>query len=311
MKFPLSLLVAFSLALVPTIAASEEPAEDVAAASEISQAEFFVEGLAPVRKSGPYDVTIVYFMDYQCPSCRQYTPDVARVLEEDRRVRVIYRDTPLLGPRSDDAARAAIASNFQGRHEAFHHALMLTKGPLDEIAIRAAAQKAGVDWSRLQRDLASRGDEIDMVIARNFELAIATGIHGTPAFIVGERQTSGALDYKLLKAEIADARKTNAERRPSAKTDVEEPGDVVPARTEKGRAKPIDDRGGERSAGPIFRPAQSEGKALASSTEGTNAGRAGLVFWLVAALLALVASAAAWKWARAGGKSRPTASTKA
>lgn len=174
---------------------------------EISKESFFEEGLAPVRKSGTYDVTIVYFMDYQCPACRKYTPDVARVLKEDPRVRVIYRDTPILGPRSDQAALAAIASNFQGRHEAFHHALMMTKGPLDDSAIKAAAKKAGVDWSRLQRDMISRREDIDLLIARNFELATDIGIAGTPAFIVGERQSNGALDYQSLKLEIADARK--------------------------------------------------------------------------------------------------------
>jgi protein-disulfide isomerase len=174
---------------------------------EISKKSFFEEGLAPVRKSGSYDVTIVYFMDYQCPACREYTPDVARVLKEDPRVRVIYRDTPLLGPRSDKAALAAIASSFQGRHEAFHYALMMTKGPLDDSALKAAAKISGVNWSRLERDMIVRRDDIDLLIGRNFELATEIGIAGTPAFIVGERQSNGALDYKSLKLEIADARK--------------------------------------------------------------------------------------------------------
>ena len=174
---------------------------------EITKESFFEEGLAPVRKSGPYDLTIVYFMDYQCPACRKYTPDVARVLKEDPRIRVIYRDTPLLGPRSDKAAMAAIASSFQGRHEAFHHALMMTKGPLDDSAIKAAAKEAGVNWSTLERDMITRREDIQLLIARNFELATEIGIAGTPAFIVGERQSDGALDYESLKLEIADARK--------------------------------------------------------------------------------------------------------
>lgn len=173
---------------------------------EISKASFFEEGLAPVRKPASYDLTIVYFMDYQCPACRKYTPDLARVLDEDPRIRLIYRDTPLLGPRSDKAALAAIASSFQGRHEAFHHAMMTTKGPLDDRAIKAAADKAGVNWPRLQRDMISRREDIDLQIARNFELATDIGIAGTPAFIIGNRQSNGALDYRALKLEIADAR---------------------------------------------------------------------------------------------------------
>jgi predicted DsbA family dithiol-disulfide isomerase len=262
-----------------------------------------VEGLAPVRKSGPYDVSIVYFMDYQCPSCRQYTPDVARVLKEDRRVRVIYRDTPLLGPKSEEAARAAIASHFQGRHEAFHHALMTTKGSLDETAIRAAAQKAGVDWSRLQRDLQSRADEIDEVITRNLELAAATGIQGTPAFIVGESQSNGALDYKLLKAEIADARKAMIGSEQLSDRKVEDRTNPILPETEKSPEERQINGVPTPSISPLFRPAQSDGQELATdSDEGTD--DAGLSPWLVAALLALFASGGAWMWASGRRESR-------
>lgn len=192
----------FMAAAIPAQAQFGEP--DLA---EIEKEDFFREGLAPVRKDAGYNLTIVYFMDYQCPACRKYTPDVAKALGEDRKLRIIYRDTPIFGPRSEAAARAAIASQFQGRHEAFHHALMTTKLPLDEPALQAAARKAGVDWQRLQSDIEKRRAEIDRQIATNTALSSATGISGTPAFIIGNRLADGAMDYKGLKAEIADARK--------------------------------------------------------------------------------------------------------
>lgn len=261
---------------------------------EISKADFFVEGSAPVRKSGPYDVTMVYFMDYQCPSCRQYTPDVARVLKEDRRIRVIYRDTPLLGPRSDAAAKAAIASHFQGRHEAFHHALMTTKGPIDEHALRAAADKAKVDWARLQRDIVSRADEIDEVILRNHELAAATGIQGTPAFIIGERQSNGALNYKLLKAEIADARKEAALKAPVRES---EPNPQTPP--EQVEAKMDAEAGVAGKPGlkgtAIFAPAEPISEEVMQSSEDRPQDGDGRWPWLVVFLVALGGSAAAWK----------------
>ena len=145
-------------------------------------------------------------MDYQCPACRKYTPDVTRALNDDRKVRVIYRDTPIFGPRSEEAARVAIASGFQGKHEAMHLALMQSPMPLDEQALEAAAKKAGVDWGRLQRDLEKRSDEIDLQIAWNMELAQGAGIAGTPAFIIGDTLANGTLNYEGLKASIADAR---------------------------------------------------------------------------------------------------------
>lgn len=200
------LVTVLLLAAGPAMASG--PSIDIGAErGEISKAAYFKPGLAPVRHSGAYDVTIVYFMDYQCPACRKYTPDVARAFNEDRKVRVIYRDTPIFGLRSEAAARLAIASQFQGKHEAMHAALMASPLPLDEEALHAAARKAGVDWDRLQRDLEKHSDDIGLQIAWNQELAQSAGIAGTPAFIIGDTLADGVLNYQGLKAEIADARR--------------------------------------------------------------------------------------------------------
>lgn len=263
---------------------------------EISKADYFVEGLAPVRKSGPYDLTIVYFMDYQCPACRQYTPDVARVLKEDRRIRVIYRDTPLLGPRSDEAARAAIASSFQGRHEPFHHALMTTKGPLDESAIRAAARKAGVDWSRLRRDIVSRRDEIDLLIGHNVELATLIGIMGTPAFIVGERQSNGALNYESLKLEIADARKEIGDSGTTADSIVESTSASEDVKNLKPDATPVVKLSQKATKVPAVSFEQRIEGPRAPSSEDSKEIDAWT--WLVAAVVAALGSVALWRGSR-------------
>jgi protein-disulfide isomerase len=177
-----------------------------AAAAEITKADFFKPGLAPTRVKGAYDVTVVYFMDYQCPVCRARTDDYERVFKEDPKVRVIYRDTPIFGPQSELAARLAIASQFQGKHQVFHLALMRTRGQLSDTAIKEAAAKAGVDWARLQKDLASNRAKIDSQIEMNNRLSRAAGISGTPAFVIGDTLADGAFDYANLKGQIADVR---------------------------------------------------------------------------------------------------------
>ncbi len=263
------------------------PAAAAAQDAEISKADFFEEGRAPVRKPTGYDATIIYFIDYQCPSCRKYTPDVTRALGEDRKVRVIYRDTPIFGERSDVAARLAIASQFQGRHEAFHHALMTGPMPLDETALRAAARKAGVDWAKLQEDLKTHREDIDLQIARNFELALAAGIAGTPAFIIGETLANGALDYEGLKAEIADARQTAGSAADAAQP--VSPGNAKdePAKVPAGATAPSDSpRLQPAVAEPLFRPASG-----AQAAEESRGSPARPPAWLVsAALLALLAA---------------------
>lgn len=183
-----------------------------AQAAEITKADFYKPGIAPTRTPRTYDVTIVYFMDYQCPVCRQHSDDVARVFAEDKKLRVIYRDTPIFGPQSVKAARLAIAAHKQGRHDAFHIHLMRIKGKLTDSKIREAAGKAGVDWARLQKDLAANSSQIDALIAWNDRLSRAGGISGTPAFVIGELLADGGMDYAGLKAQIADARARAAGR---------------------------------------------------------------------------------------------------
>ena len=202
------------LASIALLAASAALAQsDFAVPPVPSKADFFKPGLAPVRQSPGYDLTIVYFLDYQCPACRKYTPQVSSVFDQDRRLRIIYRDTPIFGPNSIAAAKLAIASQFQGRHEAFHRALMIERPPLIEPALRHAAAVAKVDWPRLLRDLAAHRAQIDRQIAQNQDLSEAAGISGTPAFIVGQTLSNGALSRAALLAEIADARRV-ARKRP-------------------------------------------------------------------------------------------------
>lgn len=286
----LSALLLFSGALLPFHGANAQTEE---AGSEIEKESYFRPGIAPVSAPPNYDVTIVYFMDYQCPACRQYTPDVARVLAEDRKVRIIYRDTPIISDLSTVAARAAIASAFQGRHAAFHHALMTSTGRLSEAAIRAAADKAKVDWPRLQVDLKTRGEAIDDQIGRNVELAVTIGVLGTPAFIVGERQSNGALDYNGLKAEIADARAVAGTpvRPPVPAT--ESPGAVADILHEKNI------EGSEPEPKVVFR--RSAPKRVATvikprSEDHPSSGKNVVVLWAI--LAALAASGGGWWWNR-------------
>lgn len=206
----LSALAAFAM---PAIAGQRGESDALVAPAEVTKADFFRPGLAPVRNAAGYDVTAVYFFDYQCPQCRRYTPDVERVMAEDRRVRWIYRDIPSISPMSRVAARLAIAAAFQGKHAAFHRQLMLSKGRLSEAVIRAAGTRAGLDWKRVDRDLGANRARIEALIDHNSELADFAGIMGTPAFVIGDTLADGALDYKSLKAEIADARAAARKRR--------------------------------------------------------------------------------------------------
>ena len=288
------------LAMYPAASAvAQETEGEASTGAGIKKSDFFDPGFAPVRNGQANDITIVYFFDYQCPTCRKYHADVSRALSEDWRVRIIYRDTPMLGDRSDAAAYAAIAAKFQGRHGEMHNALMSTSGPLDAAALRAAADKAGVDWDRLQRDIKRYKSRIDELISWNFELAMEAGVYGTPAFIVGDALANGALDYAGLKGEISDARRSLKDSAPTetiAPT-VEDQQLRDEEKPEAGSAEPGSPATRAPSPAPIFRQSSAEASSTAGTSEPDVLDTA-VLGWLSAAAGLLAAAAAGFAWRR-------------
>lgn len=173
---------------------------------DLSRQALVEDPTAPKSARFRFDVTVVEFSDYNCPYCRRLEPALAALMASDLRVRIVYRDWPILGPSSRQAARLAIASQWQGRHAAFHAALMTSSGRLDDAAIKSAAARAKVDWPRLRRDLKVRGAEIDALLARTDAFARAVGLSGTPALIVGRQLVPGSVDLATLRTLVAGAR---------------------------------------------------------------------------------------------------------
>ena len=151
------------------------------------------------------DVTLVMFTDYSCGYCRASAPDVKRLLAEDPKLKVVWREIPILGPDSETVARAALAAARQGRYLAFHQA-MFAGGRADPARIAAVAQEVGLDAGRLASD--ESGADVRHEIAANLALAGRLGVSGTPAFVVGDQMLSGAVGYDALVKAIAEARKS-------------------------------------------------------------------------------------------------------
>jgi len=151
------------------------------------------------------DVTIVEFSDYQCPYCKKAHTAVKSVIAADGKVKLIYKDLPILGEASKIAAVAALASIKQGKHDAFHDALMANTAKLDDARIFDIAASVGIDVDRLKADM--NDPAIKKTIDRNMALAQELGVRGTPAFVVGKQFVPGAVDADALKQLISEARK--------------------------------------------------------------------------------------------------------
>lgn len=152
------------------------------------------------------DVVLVEFFDYACPYCHAAHADIEALLKADPKLKVVFRDFPVLSPESNEAAMASLSAARQGRYKAFHDAMFAKPGKLSREGMIDAVRAARLDEKRTAADLASPAFKTE--IKANLELGRALGLTGTPAFVVGDRILSGAVGLPALQAAIADARRS-------------------------------------------------------------------------------------------------------
>jgi protein-disulfide isomerase len=169
-----------------------------------NQKNFLFDSSDPSAGNPRGNVTIVEFFDPRCPYCRQLEPMLARFVSKDGNIRLVYKDFPILGPASELGSRALLAARLQGHYEALRQILMgSASSDFTQASIRIAAEKAGVHWPSLERDMTSAG--VRKKLMENKTLAQALGIDGTPTFVIGEKIVEGA-DIPTIAAAVANAR---------------------------------------------------------------------------------------------------------
>jgi len=208
-RYALSLAVmALAVMLLAFESAQTAPAQEQGAASDVlSKDAVLRDPENPVLGNPQGDITIVEYFDYQCPYCKKISPVLDQVVNEDKKVRLIFKDWPILGEPSGYAARLVLAAKYQNKYEAAHRALMAKVGRLTEAVIDEALTKAGVDLAKAKADLAANKPAIDGLLKRNNAQAEEFGFRGTPAFVVGTFRVPGGLTAEQFKLAIADARK--------------------------------------------------------------------------------------------------------
>lgn len=158
----------------------------------------------PVRGNPNGAVTLVEFFDARCGYCKQLHPTMAELIRRNRDLRVVLKDLPVLGPNSVMGSRALLAAQRQNRYDQLHDALLRLREELTEPVLRREAERVGIDWARLRREMD------DPVISRrldaNLRLAGALRVEGTPALVIGETLIPGAVDLATLERAVADVR---------------------------------------------------------------------------------------------------------
>lgn len=179
-----------------------------ASALESAEEQLYNDGYSHIAGNPEGDITIVEFYDYNCGYCKQVPNDLARLLEEDDNIRVIFKELPILAESSKYASVAVMASQKQGKFMDFHSALMQNRRQLTEELVLEIARDAGVDESKLLADMAD--PEIEANIRKNQYLVQNIGISGTPGFVIGSQVIPGYIPYDRLKEVVEQERQTQS-----------------------------------------------------------------------------------------------------
>jgi len=152
------------------------------------------------------DVVIVEFFDYNCGYCRRALNDLVKLLDTDKKLRVVLKEFPVLGQKSVEAAQVSIAVQMQApdKYMEFHTRMLTAKGQSDKNKALRVAEEMGLDMNRLAKDMAS--PEVSKTIEEVYTLANGLGLTGTPSYVVGDEAVFGAVGFAQLQKKISDFR---------------------------------------------------------------------------------------------------------
>lgn len=158
-------------------------------------AEIFRKPNAALAGNEKGDITVVEFFDYNCGYCKRSFPEMTKLIGADPKIKLVFKELPILSKGSEEAARVALAARIQGKYWEVHRGIFEAKVPANEANALKVAEKLGLDMAKLKADMA--GSEVTAELAKTKELAAKMGINGTPHFLVGDRSIPGAPENLL------------------------------------------------------------------------------------------------------------------
>lgn len=201
--------------LVEMIALLEErqqagPVGDEAELIASHAAAIFDDGFSFVAGDPEGDVTIVEFVDYQCGFCRRSHPEMRELVASDGDIRLIVKEMPILGPGSERASRAAIATLMTEGPQAYaavNEALMRLEGPVTDASLGRVLTGAGLDAAVVLA--AAQDEEVTRRLAETRDLAEELAISGTPTFVFGSEILRGYVPLAAMREKVAAIRAAN------------------------------------------------------------------------------------------------------
>lgn len=191
-------------------AASERAgAEDAARAPELPDLSRRIESDPTALGAVDAPVVLVEFADYRCPFCgvfaRDTLPSIVADYVDRGQLRIEWRDVPIFGEQSVNAAVAARAAGQQGRFWEYSAAIFAYPGSdhqaLPRERLLAIAAEAGVP--ELGTFEAALDDPaLAAAVSADLAEAQALGVQSTPAFVIGRTPLMGAQPVEAFRAAI-------------------------------------------------------------------------------------------------------------
>ncbi len=149
-------------------------------------------------------VTIVEFSDYQCRFCLSVHPTLKKILENyPDQVRLVYRHFAIPGhTRAKPAAHAAECAGAQGKFWEYHDAIFENTSALADADLEKFAKAAKLDVPEYRRCM--KENRFAKKIEQDFADAEASGVQGTPTFVINGRILTGAKPYKTFEKIIEE-----------------------------------------------------------------------------------------------------------
>ena len=153
---------------------------------------------------GPADapITIVEYFDYRCGPCRGSAEWLTSLpAKYNGKVKVVFKEFPILSDQSQQGAIAALAAGRQGKYVEMHKALMEDTSDMQPEDLTKIAKQLNLDVAQFTADLNDKA--LAKQVGANIELATKVGIDSTPSFIIGDKLFSGGdrtkIEEKLAK----------------------------------------------------------------------------------------------------------------
>ena len=158
---------------------------------------------ANIRGNKKASVTIVEFMDIQCPFCQRFHPAVNDVLKAyPKDVNYVLKNFPLpFHPQSRPAAKAALAAGEQGKYFEMLDLLIQNGAALGEDKFKELAKNLGLNVDKFMKDYKDKDSQWEEIIRKDQELAQRADVRGTPTYYINGRKTM-ARDLDGFKREI-------------------------------------------------------------------------------------------------------------